>query len=426
MIIIETLIEIRNYFHQNIIFGAGILLVCGFFGGKLAQRLKLPSITGYIATGLVLGPSVLALVPDTVTVQLEPIPHIALGLIAISIGGRFSIRQIKRLGRDTVSITFFQLMATFGIVAGLLRAFNAPLPMALMLGAIASATAPAATVAVISEYKAKGRMTDTLLATVALDDAGCVMLFSLTAAICAVLAGETTRGIFGAAVIKPLWELAGSVLIGFAMGYIVHRLVVNRRDRNEIIVIVLGFVLFSSAITMDMHLSPLMTNMVAGLVLVNLSSKNERVFRMLEPLEAPVYAAFFALAGTQLDLRLLASIGGLGCIYIVARFAGKYSGALLGASVARSAPAIRKYLGLCLFPQAGVAIGLVMIAQQTPAFASSPHALQMVTIVLASVLVNELIGPPIARYAIFKSGEIGQERSLREAAEVATAEETES
>ena len=120
MAIVEALIEIRNYFHQNIIFGAGVLLVCGFFGGKLAQKLKLPSITGYIVTGLLLGPSVLTLVPDTVTMQLEPIPHIALGLIAISIGGRFSLRQIKKLGKDTVSITFFQLVATFGIVAVLL------------------------------------------------------------------------------------------------------------------------------------------------------------------------------------------------------------------------------------------------------------------------------------------------------------------
>ncbi|MCK5557547.1 MAG: cation:proton antiporter, partial [Candidatus Hydrogenedentes bacterium] len=222
------------------------------------------------------------------------------------------------------------------------------------------------------------------------------------------------------------WQLAGSVLIGLAMGYVVHRLVANRRDRNEIIVIVLGFVLFCSAISIDLHLSPLMTNMVAGLVLVNLSAKNERVFRMLEPLEAPIYAAFFALAGTQLQLRLLASIGVLGSVYILARLAGKYFGALLGASVAHSAPVIRKYLGLCLFPQAGVAIGLVMIAQRDPAFASSPYAVQMVTIVLASVLVNELIGPPIARYAIFQSGEVGQARSLRAAGEVMTAEETES
>ena len=426
MVIIETLIELRNYFHQNIIFGAGILLVCGFFGGKLAQKLKLPSITGYIATGLILGPSVLALVPDTVTTQLEPIPHIALGLIAISIGGRFSLRQIRKLGKDTVSITFFQLVITFSIVAVLLRAFGAPLPVALLLGAIASATAPAATVAVIREYRAKGQMTDTLLATVALDDAGCIVLFSVTAAICALLAGETSQGIFVASVLKPLWQLAGSVLIGLAMGYVVHRLVVNRRDRNEIIVIVLGFVLFCSAISIDLNFSPLMTNMVAGLVLVNLSAKNERVFRMLEPLEAPIYAAFFALAGTELQLRLLASIGVLGSVYILARLAGKYFGALLGASVARSAPVIRKYLGLCLFPQAGVAIGLVMIAQRDPAFASSPYAVQMVTIVLASVLVNELIGPPIARYAIFQSGEVGQARSLRAAGEVTTAEETES
>ena len=423
--LLEILIQMRNYFHQNIIFGAGILLVCGFFGGKLAQKLKLPSITGYIVTGLVLGPSVLALVPDTVTVQLEPIPHIALGLIAISIGGRFSIRHMSKLGKDTVSITFFQLVVTFSAVAGLLAVFGVPTPMALLLGAVASATAPAATVAVISEYRAKGQMTDTLLATVALDDAGCIVLFSMTAAICAVLAGESPAGFFAASVLRPLWELAGSVLIGAAIGYIVHRLVVNRRDRNEIIVIVLGFVLFCSAVTMELHLSPLMANMVAGLILINLSTRNERVFRMLEPLEAPIYAAFFALAGTELQLKLLGSVGVLGLVYIVARLAGKYVGSVLGAAVAGSSPTIRKYLGLCLFPQAGVAIGLVMIAQQNPFFASSPHAVQMVTIVLTSVLVNELIGPPIARYAIFRSGEVEQAHSLTAVREVTDTEEME-
>ncbi len=404
--VLRALIGIRDYFHQNVIFGAGILLVCGFFGGKLAQRLRLPAITGYIVVGLLLGPSALSLVPDTVAVQLEPIPHIALGLIAISIGGRFSVRQFRTLGKDTISITLFQLVATFGAVTLLLVVFGAALPVALLLGAIASATAPAATVAVISEYRARGRMTDTLLATVALDDAGCVVLFSMVAAVCAVLAGGASRAVVFSSVLKPLWELGGSILIGLVIGYIVHRLVVNRRDRNEMVVIVLGFVLFCSAVTMDLHLSPLMTNMVLGLTLVNLSSKNERIFRMLEPLEAPIYAAFFALAGTELQLGLVVRVGVLGCVYIVARMAGKYFGSLLGALVAGSSLVIRKYLGLCLFPQAGVAIGLVMVAQQNKYIASPEHAVQMVTIVLTSVLVNELIGPPIARYAIFRSGEV--------------------
>jgi len=246
-------------------------------------------------------------------------------------------------------------------------------------------------------------------------------LFSVIAAVCAVLAGGTSRSILLSSMLKPLWELGGSVLIGLVVGYIMHRLVVNRRDRNEMIVIVLGFVLFCSAVTMDLHLSPLMTNMVVGLTLVNLSAKNERIFRLLEPLEAPIYAAFFALAGTGLQLKLLARVGVLGCVYIVARIAGKYFGSLLGAGIARSSPVIRKYLGLCLFPQAGVAIGLVMIAQQNTYIASSADAVQMVTIVLASVLVNELIGPPIARYAIFRSGEIGRRGSppsVREAGDV--------
>lgn len=420
----EVLIGIRDHFHQNVIFGAGILLVCGFFAGELAQRLKLPSITGYIVIGLLLGPSVLAIVPDTVTDELEPIPHIALGLIALSIGGRFNIRQIRKLGKDTVSITFFQLVATFALVAGLLVVFRMPLPMALLLGAIAAATAPAATLAVISEYKARGRMTDTLLATVALDDAGCVVLFSLAAAACAVLTGEKSRGVWVASILKPLWEVGGSVVIGLLVGYIMHRLVVNRRERNEIIMVVLGFVLLTSAITMDLHLSPLLTNMVVGLTIVNLSARNERIFRIIEPLEAPIYAAFFALAGTELELKLLADVGWLGCVYIVARLAGKYFGSLLGATIARSSPVIRKYLGLCMFPQAGVAIGLVMVAQQHAYLGTSAEAVQMVTIVLASVLVNELIGPPIVRYAIFRSGEVGGRDSLEPARESAHAEET--
>jgi len=422
--ILQGLIGIRDYFHQNVIFGAGILLVCGFFGGKLAQKLRLPAITGYIVIGLLLGPSVLSLVPDTVTVQLEPIPHIALGLIAISIGGRFSIKHIRKLGKAALIITALELGGAFVLVTAALLLCGAPVPMALVLGAIASATAPAATVAVISEYKARGPMTDTLLAVVALDDAGCILLFTLALAACRVLGNAGGAGLLLGSVLKPLWNLVGSTLSGLVVGYAMHRLVVNRRDRNEIIVIVLGFVLFCSAVTMDLHLSPLIANMVAGFVLINLSGRNERVFTMLEPVEAPMYAAFFALAGTELQLKLLGQIGLLGTTYVMARMLGKYLGASLGANLSQCSYAMRRYLGLCLVPQAGVAIGLALIARDDLFLRSAGYAVNIVTIVLATVVVNELIGPPIARYAIFRSGEVATRGTLGSPRDVTAEEET--
>lgn len=403
-LILQALTATRDLLHNNLIFGMGALLLAGYFGGKLASRLSLPTISGYIVAGLLLGPSVLNVVPEHIVESLAPVPHIALGLIAITIGSEFRIAKLRQTGRNILIITVFQLLATFVAVSAALYAFGSPLPMALLLGAIASATAPAATVAIATELRARGPLVSTLFGVVALDDAFCITLFGFVMAFAAAMVGGVAGHGPAMMILHPMREIAISVAIGLALGYVVHRMVVNRRKNNEIIVIVLGFVLLTSGITMSLRVSPLIANMMMGFALVNLSVKNTRVMRVLEPLSPPIYAAFFALAGTELDVRTLAATGVLGIAYLVSRAAGKYAGAYVGAVAAAESQDTRRYLGLGLLPQAGVAIGLILVLQDTVAFTSLPYMGQMVNIVLASILVNEVIGPPLTKYALEKSG----------------------
>ncbi|MBD3368602.1 MAG: hypothetical protein GF405_10610 [Candidatus Eisenbacteria bacterium] len=402
-LVLEALIGLRNLLHNNLIFGVGALLLAGFVGGKLATLLKLPTISGYIVAGLLLGPSVLNVVPDHIVESLAPVPHIALGLIAITIGSEFRIAKLRKTGRNIVIITATQLVVTFVAVSAALRALGAPPPMALLLGAIASATAPAATVAIATELRARGHLVSTLFGVVALDDAFAITLFGFVMAFAASMVGGAA-GSPAAMIIHPLQEIAISIALGVAVGYLVHRLVLNRKSNNEIIVIVLGFVLLVSGVAVSIGVSALIANMMMGFVLVNLSAKNSRVMRILEPLSPPIYAAFFALAGTELDVRTLAQTGALGGAYLLARAVGKYGGAYLGAGLARDSAATRRYLGLALLPQAGVAIGLILVLQDTPAFMELPYMRQMVNIVLASILVNEVIGPPLTKIALVRSG----------------------
>ncbi len=408
--IFDAIIAFRDLVHGNLIFGVGALLLAGFVGGKLASRLKLPTISGYIVAGLVLGPSMLNVVPDHIVESLAPVPHIALGLIAITIGSEFRIAKLKQTGRNILIITTFQLVITFAAVTVGLTLFGAPLPMALLLGAIASATAPAATVAIASELRARGPLVSTLFGVVALDDAFAITLFGFVMAFAAAMVGGTHMHSPVTMVLHPLREIVISILIGLAAGYIVHRLVVNRRRSNEVIVVVLGFVLLTSGITISINVSPLIANMVMGFVIVNMSPKNSRVMRILEPLSPPIYAAFFALAGTELDIRTLAATGVLGIVYLIARAIGKYFGAYVGASAAHESPATRRYLGFALLPQAGVAIGLILVLQDTTQFTHLPYMGQMVNIVLASILVNEVLGPPLTKYALEASGSARKKR----------------
>jgi len=412
--ITEIIVALRDIFNHHLIFGVGVLLLGGYTLGKLAQVFKLPAVTGYIVAGLLLGDSITGLVHVEMTPNLRIITDIALGIIAITIGGEFNRAKLKRLGMDIVIITVVQLLATFAVVSAALFLFRLPLVYSLLLGAIASATAPAATVVIIQELRARGDYVDTLYGVVALDDAGCVVLFALVFAFVASFSGTGAEiPSFSATVGSAFMEIFSSIVVGFFGGLGLHYLTFKKTNQNEILILSLSMILLITAFAIALHLSPLLANMMAGAVIINISPRGIRALRALTPLTPPLYAAFFAIAGTELNLGIISSkaVVILGTVYILARAVGKYGGVWLGAALAKSQKRIRNNLGLSMLPQAGVAIGLVLFIQTTQLYLTSLPDIkfifdQMVNIVLFAVLINELVGPPLSKYGILRGADI--------------------
>lgn len=422
--LIADLIAFRDLVSHHGLFSTGLLLVLGYFLGKLAHKAKLPEITGYIVAGLILGDAVLGVVHHEMGESLKIVTDVALGLIALTIGGEFSLAKLKRMGNEVVILTVTQIVITFTAVSLALWLFKLALPYALLLGAIATATAPAATVAIVQSLRAHGPFVDRLYGLVALDDAGAVMIFGIVFAVAsgvlvssgaavepsAVASGGHAVGGAGLLIFGAVKEIVLSVAIGVVAGFVIHLLVRKRHHSGEIMIITLGWIFLLTAISIVFHLSPLLSNMAAGTALINLSPRNHRTFRILEPLTPPIYALFFATAGTELNPSILfrGEILLLGAVFIVVRGFGKYFGVWIGAVMAKSRANVRKYLGFCMLPQAGVAIGLVLMIQASPIVAELGPKQRgivdlMVNIILLSVFFNELTGPPISKYAIVKA-----------------------
>jgi Kef-type K+ transport system membrane component KefB len=397
--------NIQQLSHHHPLFGFALLLLLGYIFGKISSKIGLPEITGFIISGLFIGKFVLGLLPHELEESLSVITEIALGLIALTIGGEFSLSKLRRMGLDVMLITVVQVVLTFSLVAGILSLIGMPLPFALMLGAISAATAPAATVAIVQSLRAHGKFVDYLYGVVALDDAATVILFGIIFAFTSTLIGG---GGSENMILHAFSEVGLSLLLGAVLGFILH-ISVRKRPKNEILLITLGIVFLSIALSVINHLSPLLVNMMLGAVLINLSPNNHRIFKILEPLSPPIYAMFFVIAGTELDPGILGNFNVLlfGIAYILARAAGKYFGVFSAAKLSRLEPEITKYLGFCMLPQAGVAIGLVLLVQTSPLMEGLPliqaeYVDTMVNIVLFSVFVNEMVGPPLSKYAIVK------------------------
>ena len=406
-------IELRDYLSRHGLFGAAFLLILGCFLGKLAHRFRLPEITGYIIAGLLIGDWGLGIVHHEMGESLQIVTDVALGLIALTIGGEFALSKLKRMGGEVVIITAAQIVLTLGAVGIGLYAAGLPLHYAMLLGAVAAATAPAATVAVVQSLRAHGPFIDRLYGIVALDDAGAVIIFGVVFALVSGILGSGDPGAAGASgviIIAAFREILLSLIIGGVAGWVIHALSRKRNHTGELMIIALGWIFLLIAVSMVFHLSPLLSNMAAGCMIINLSPRNHRIFRNLEPLTPPIYALFFAIAGTELNPGVFADrrVLLLGLVFILARAFGKVAGVWGGAVIAKSRSNVRRYLGVCMLPQAGVAIGLVLTIQASPLVAGLPPEqkdiiLMMVNIILLSVFFNELTGPPISRAAIVKA-----------------------
>jgi len=399
-----------HYFHDSIVLSLGSLLLAGFFFGRLFQLLKLPFITGYIVAGLLLGESVFGLVHEEMSVNLAPITEVALGLIALTIGSEFSIHKLRRTGTAILILTLFEALFAFIFVSTALILFKVNVNMALILGSISAATAPAATVVIIKELRARGDFIDYLYGIVAFDDAICVILFGIVfAAVSPALSGAVESVSVLSAFAHALAEVFFSFLLGLAGGVLLHIWTIRKVKVNEILLISISLLFIVTALAESLHLSALLANMAMGAALVNFSSKNKRIFTYLEPMTPPIFALFFILAGTELSIHVFmhGTIILLGAIYLISRFLGKATGINIAGLLTKTPARIRKNIGFCLFPQAGVAIGLALFVQSSPVSIAAPPESKalfelIVNIVLFSVFVNELVGPSISRFGIKK------------------------
>ena len=397
---------------MNLVLAIGIMIIVGFFGGMVANRFKFPRITGYIIIGILLSPSLLNIVSAATIKNLDIITDIALGIIAFLIGGSLRLEPLRKLGRSIAWITPFQSLGAWLLVT-LLLAFLSPLiltipnttflhfyfPMAFIIGAISCATAPATIIAIINGYRAKGPLTTTLLAVVALDDAIAVVAFAIALGICQPLVNGGNISFYQMLGV-PFLHIAEAIAIGIFFAFALIYIAKLVRTRELLLVIVFGMIMLCIGVTNLLGISAILANMVAGFVVVNRAKKNE-MFLAVEGIEDVIFAMFFVLAGLHFDLGVIKAAGILALLIILGRFSGKYFGARAGALISHAPGEVKKYLGLALLPKAGVTIGLALLAKSAfPAFGAI-----IVNAILASVIINELVAPPLTKYAIFKAGE---------------------
>jgi len=388
-------------------------MAVGLLFTRIIKLIKLPNVTAYLIAGLLIGPSVIGLISKEAVESFNIIVTLALGFIAFSIGGEFKLDSLKKLGKNVTVITFFQAIGAVVVVfvtlwiAGLCGAFGDNyMPIVFTLSAIATATAPAATLLVVRQYKAHGPVTETLLPVVAMDDAIGLMVFSIFNALALALAsgGKPT---VSSMLLEPLKEIVLSLLVGFGLGLIVAlctRIFKSRANRLSLCV---AATVIGVALADMWNLSSLLLCMMIGAVFANLGKDVERVLEGTDRWTPPLFMLFFVISGADLDLSILPTVGLLGVLYIIARSLGKYFGAMLGATAVKADRNIRKYLGITLLPQAGVAIGMAQIALAEFTSLGNPDMGRKIqAVVLCATLVYEIVGPVLTKIVLKKAGEI--------------------
>ncbi len=381
--------------------GIAVLLLLGYLGGRLAKLVKMPMVAGYVITGLILGPSILNVIPARLNSELDLIKVLGLGIISLIIGGELEVEKIKNLGKDIFTITIVKVLATLIIVfVAMFYILRLPLPVALLLGTTATASAPASPMAIIREYRAKGPFTTTVMGVVATTDAICIILFVFVAAVVRmIMDGVVSFGL--QMLLDPAIELFGSFIVGIVSGLLLVVIIRHVADKHHKIALLVGIALLNSGIAHIFHLSPVLTNMTAGFIFANVSNRPQTI-SLLNDIDFPIYVVFFALAGASLHLDILWQNWSIALVYIMARGLGKVGGAFLGARVSGAPDTVQKYLGFSMFSKAGLTIGLVLIIQgRFPEIAVIITAIEM-----AAITVSEaLLGPLGTKFALIKSGE---------------------
>lgn len=421
---------------MQILLCLSIALFAGLMLSRLAKLVKLPAVTAYLVAGILIGPYLIGAlgIEGIGFVSMEDIktysiiPDVALGFIAFSIGNEFRLASLKKIGKQATVIGIWQAVFTTILVDIALIALHFaipdkfPLPAAIVLGAVASATAPAATLMVVRQYKAKGPLTDILLPIVALDDAVGLMLFAVSFGVSkALIAGHVD---ILSVVVEPILEVVLSLGLGFVMGLIFTFFERFFHSRSKRLAMSVTFVLLTVALSMlefnigGVHVafSSLLVCMMLGTVFCNICDFSEELMDRLDRWTAPLFILFFVISGAELELSVFADwlIVLIGVVYILSRCLGKYFGAFTSSKLMKCDPNIVKYLGVTLFPQAGVALGMAMKAE-----ALGEQGLLVANITLFSVLIYELVGPFLTKLSLLKAGEIKPEEKVSNRGKIA-------
>jgi Kef-type K+ transport system membrane component KefB/predicted transcriptional regulator len=395
----------------NFLLMIGIAIFGGTIGAKMFQRLRIPQVVGYVAIGLVLGP-VLKIIPPQAFDSLEPFNLFALGIIGFLVGGELKKEIFVKFGRQVPVILLFEGVTAF-ILVGIFSFFamwyfsnwETALAVSVVFGAICSATDPASTIAVLWEYKARGPLTSMLTAIVTLDDALALFLYAISISVAGIVTGHEQEG-FGPALVRIIWELFGALgmggLAGAGLGWLVKRI----ENADKMLHVTVSSVMIVIGLAVGLKVDVILSCMAFGVVLVNTKSKKvDLSFEVMHRFFTPMYVLFFVLVGARVNVSYLdEKIAWLVVAYVGGSMSGKTLGAYLGGRFSHAVKGIRKYLGFCLYPQGGIAVGLLIVAStRFPGDISSI----MLLVVIIGAFILQMVGPIGVKYGAGKAGELG-------------------
>lgn len=385
----------------NVLLALSIAMAMGLLMSRFIKLIHLPDVTGYLIAGLLVGPYVLGVMTPELNNSLAIVSNVALGFIAYSIGSEFKISYLKEIGIKPIVITIFEGCVASLLVFLALFLAGQDMPLCLALGAIAAATAPAATLMVVRQYKANGPVTKMLLPVVAMDDALGLMLYAIMMAVARTLVDGSALSVM-TLLVEPLLQIIFSLGLGVALGFLLTLVIPFFHSRGKKLALSIMMVFCAVGLSEVLDLSSLLVCMMVGATMINLSHQSDSMLEQVDRFTPPLFLLFFVLSGANLNLSVLPTVGVVGVCYVLARAAGKVLGATIGAITQRCDKNIIRYLGFTLIPQAGVAIGMARMSMTAlPEYADIINA-----VVLSGTLIYELCGPVITKIALTKAGEI--------------------
>ena len=413
---IDNIITRISTIDFNILLFLGFILFLGALGGRLLQKIKFPQVVGYIIIGIILGQTGIRLIGDNLLDKMHPVSNFALGIIGFMIGSELKGKTIKKYGKQFSVILVLESLSAFFIVGVfvtlaaylLFGDIKIAVSLGILLGSISSATAPAATTDVLWENKTKGPLTTMVLGLVAMDDGVALLLFAIASSIASVLLGTGKAGASNAGmeILNLLYETGGALVLGSLSGFGLSKLIRSFLDDDRILVFSLSSLLLLIGISQVLGLNMILATMSMGFFISNFAPrKSLDTFKLIQKFSPPIYILFFVLVGAELNISNVTLISlTITIVYLVGRVSGKLIGAFLGAKISKAPAAVKKYLGFCLMSQAGVAIGLSIVAEKT--FSGSVGDL-IILIITTTTFVVQLAGPPLVKMAVTKSGEAG-------------------